>query len=194
MTDLEIKEASYKQKNHIQMREHFSLFKPIYFIFSQDSSFGSGGRAHSQENLVMVNAEEHYWDSIARNYPSSFYFIKSIYLLWPSLQKRGKELLVIHTLNTFQKNLQAVGIEPTTFCVLSRCDNHYTTAAMDHHATASHVLYSASQSVSNIWRLFGQIWPWLPHNIVLGQQPFLTSSAHTREFLRKFVTLCATQR
>ena len=27
------------------------------------------------------------------------------------------------------KKLQAVGIEPTTFCVLSRCDNHYTTLA-----------------------------------------------------------------
>ena len=28
------------------------------------------------------------------------------------------------------KKLQAVGIEPTTFCVLSRCDNHYTTLAV----------------------------------------------------------------
>ena len=39
------------------------------------------------------------------------------------------------------KKIQAVGIEPTTFCVLSRCDSHYTTPASMIDVSLSKVLY-----------------------------------------------------
>ena len=49
--------------------------------------------------------------------------------------KRGNldflfETRALNQIDDFEiKKLREVGIEPTTFCVLSRCDNHYTTLA-----------------------------------------------------------------